>query len=93
MTDEIQPPDEDELFDNEQQQMVSMAIQQANQYHTVMDSAKTWGRQAVADLRVEAALEDDEETAAEIEQVAAMVTTVVERVEQGDNNRSRAPSE
>lgn len=89
MTDEIQPPAEDELFDSDQQRLVEATVQQAQQYHTVMDAAKTWGREAVTKLSVEAALEDDEETAAEIEKVAAIVTTVIERIEQGDNNRSR----
>jgi type II secretory pathway pseudopilin PulG len=90
MTDEIRPPEADELFDTDQQRIVQESIQQAQQYHSAMDSAKGWARETVADLRVEAALEDDDETAAEIEQVAAIVTTVIDRIEQGDNNRARA---
>lgn len=90
MTNEIQPPADDELFDSDQQRIVQEAVQQAQQYHSVMDSAKGWARETVADLRVEAALEDDDERAEEIEQVAAIVTTVIDRIERGDNNRSRS---
>jgi hypothetical protein len=99
MTDEdlgVEPPEADELFDeeqtDEQEERVTAAFEQAQQYHAVFDAAKEWSRETAADLRVEAALESDENSAAEIEQVAALVRTVTERIEQGDNARSRTPS-
>jgi hypothetical protein len=88
MTDDIEPPESDELFD--QEEMLQEAIQQAQQYHSIMDSAKEWSRETTTDLRIEAALEDDEEAADRIEQIAAIVRTVTERIEQGDNNRARS---
>lgn len=69
--------------------VVERSIQQANQFHAMMDQAKAWSREAAGELRVKAALEDDEETASEIEQAASMVKTVTQRIEQGDNNRAR----
>lgn len=94
---EVPPPENDEFFDDEpddeqtdRDQMVQGAIQQAQQYHAVMDAAKEWSRETATNLRVEAALEDDEETADEIEQVASIVRTVTERIEQGDNSRARS---
>ncbi|OYR54987.1 hypothetical protein [Halorubrum halodurans] len=94
---EVPPPENDEFFDDEQldtterDQLVQQAIQQAKQYHGLMDAAKEWARDTAADLLVEAALEDDAETAGEIEQAAALVKTVPNRIEQGDNARSRQP--
>jgi hypothetical protein len=88
MTDDIEPPESDELFD--QEEMLQEAIQQAQQYHSIMDSAKEWSRETTTDLRIEAALEEDEEAADRIEQIAAIVRTVTERIEQGDNNRARS---
>jgi hypothetical protein len=88
MTDDIEPPESDELFD--QEEMLQEAIQQAQQYHSIMDSAKKWSRETTTDLRIEAALEEDEEAADRIEQIAAIVRTVTERIEQGDNNRARS---
>lgn len=97
---EVPPPEGDEIFDEqtdedpatERDRMVQEAVQQAQQFHATMDAAKEWSRETAADLRVEAALETDDETADELEQVASLVRTVTERVEQGDNARSRNPS-
>ncbi|UBF22639.1 hypothetical protein HRTV-25_gp58 [Halorubrum tailed virus 25] len=95
---EVPPPENDDFFEDdeptenpERDQLVQTAIQQAQQYHTVMDAAKEWGRDTAAELLVEAAIEDDDETAEEIEQTAALVRTVVRRIEKGDNNLSRQP--
>lgn len=89
---EVPPPDSDELFEeDEQEQLVQTAVQQARQYHSVLDTAKEWSREMSGELRVVAALEEDEETASDIEQVAELVKTVTARIEQGDNNRSRQP--
>jgi hypothetical protein len=89
---EVPPPDSDELFEeDEQEQLVQTAVQQARQYHSVLDTAKEWSREMSGELRVAAALEEDEETASDIEQVAELVKTVTARIEQGDNNRSRQP--
>lgn len=87
MTDETQPKPEQE--EPEQEQVIEQALEQAQQYHAVIDSAKEWSREMVAELRVLSALETDEDTAEEIEQVASIVKTVTERIEQGDNQRSR----
>lgn len=81
--------DIDELQES-RDELVQTAIQQAQQYHAIMDAAKEWARETATDLRVEAALEDDEETADEIAQVAGIVETVTARVEQGDNSRARS---
>lgn len=91
MSEEIEPPESDEIFDNneDRDQLVETAVQQAQQYHRVMDAAKDWARETATELRVEAALEEDDETAEEIEQIAAMVLTVPNRIERGDNNLSR----
>lgn len=89
MSNDSEDPEKPEQTD----QNVQQAIQQAQQYHSIMDAAKEWSRETAANLRVEAVLEDDEETAAEIEQVSAIVRTVTERVEQGDNNRARSVSQ
>ena len=75
----------------EQEELVQRAIEQAKQYHSVMDAARTWGHSMETELLVEAALEDDEETAAEIERVADIVRTVPRRIEQGENAISRRP--
>ena len=89
---EVPPPDSDELFEeDEQEQLVQTAVQQARQYHSVLDTAKEWSREMSGERRVVAALEEDEETASDIEQVAELVKTVTARIEQGDNNRSRQP--
>ncbi|QSG06347.1 hypothetical protein HSR121_2014 [Halapricum desulfuricans] len=60
-------------------------------YHGTIDVAKQWSRETAADLLVEAALEEDEETAAEIHKVVELVRTVTDRIEQGDNTRARQP--
>jgi hypothetical protein len=87
MTDEAQP--EQEEPEPEPEQVIEQALEQAQQYHAVIDSAKEWSRESVAELRVLSALETDEDTAEEIEQVSSIVKTVTERIEQGDNQRSR----
>jgi len=90
MTDNTDTPTVEPPENYERDEMVTDAVNQAKQYHTVMDSAKAWARDTSADLLVEAALADDENEAEEIEQIAALVRTVVERIEQGDNSRARA---
>lgn len=85
MTDETQPKQEEP----EPEQVIEQALEQAQQYHAVIDSAKEWSRESVAELRVLSALETDEDTAEQIEQVSSIVKTVTERIEQGDNQRSR----
>lgn len=87
MTDEAQP--EQEEPEPESEQVIEQALEQAQQYHAVIDSAKEWSRESVAELRVLSALETDEDTAEQIEQVSSIVKTVTERIEQGDNQRSR----
>lgn len=85
MTDETQPEQEEP----EPEQVIEQAFEQAQQYHAAIDSAKEWSRESVAELRVLSALETDEDTAEQIEQVSSIVKTVTERIEQGDNQRSR----
>lgn len=85
MTDEAQPKQEEP----EPEQVIEQALEQAQQYHAVIDSAKEWSRESVAELRVLSALETNEDTAEQIEQVSSIVKTVTERIEQGDNQRSR----
>lgn len=87
MTDETQPQPEPE--EPEPEQVIEQALEQAQQYHAIIDAAKEWSRENVAELRVLSALETDEDTAEEIEQVSSIVKTVTERIEQGDNQRSR----
>ena len=89
MSETIEPPESDELFD--QEKFVESAITRAKDYHNMMDGAKQWAITTAADLRVEAALEDDEETADEINQAAELVMTIPRRIEQGDITRTRQP--
>lgn len=89
-TDGVEPPTEDELFED-RDRLVEGAVERANQFHRMMDGAKEWARQAATDLRVEQALEDDDEVADELGQVAEIVESVTARIEQGDNNRARQP--
>ena len=98
MTEEIQPPESDELFEEDEsgekekrRHLVQVALQRANQYHAVLDEAKEWSREKSADVLVEAALEEDEEDSAEIAEVAELIRTVAKRIEQGDNQRARQP--
>lgn len=77
---------------DEQEEMIQEVMEQANQFHMMMDEAKPWAREASSEIRIAAATTDDEEMAEKLEQVAEMVNSVAERVEQGDNNRARQPS-
>jgi hypothetical protein len=90
----VEPPTEDELLEDsvdERDEKVERAVQQANQFHQMMDQAKEWSREIAADLRVEAALEDEESVADQIEEIADLVNSVTTRIERGDNNRARQP--
>lgn len=87
----VAPPDEDEMFEDDEPDPAEQAVQQANQFHQIMDQAKDWARQTASDIRVDAALKDDEETAEQLDQIADLVETVTTRIEQGDNNRARQP--
>ena len=90
----VEPPENDEMFgteSDERDQMVEQAVQQANKFHQMMDGAKEWSREKATEVRVEAALVDDEETATELEQVAGLIQSVTARIERGDNNRARQP--
>lgn len=94
--DEVPPPEEDTLFEDEQREndqdlQVQHALEQARQYHAAMDAAKTWGRKTATDLRVSAVSVDDPEARDELAQAAALVETVTDRIEQGDNQRARQP--
>ena len=98
MPDEIQPPESDELFEEDEsdekekrRHLVQVALQRANQYHAMIDEAKEWSRERSADVLVEAALEQEEEDAREIAEVAELVRTVARRIEQGDNSLARRP--
>lgn len=91
MSEDIEPPESDELFEEQSPGDVEVALQKAQQYHAMMDQSKVWARETAADLRVRAANESDEEAIDEILQAAQLVTTVVSRIEQGDNTRSRQP--
>lgn len=100
MTDSVPPPEseEEDLFSDEQpgenpeqDRLVHESVNQATQYHAVFDSAKNWARDTAANLLVEAALEEDDETREELRRIAAVVRTVSDRIEQGDNHRSRQP--
>jgi hypothetical protein len=81
----------DESEQQEQDPAVTAAVEQADQFHLMMDNAKAWSRKMAAEMRVKAALEDDEETAAELEQIAGLVESVTNRIEQGDNTLARKP--
>jgi hypothetical protein len=80
----VEPP-EGETFSDEND--VEQAVEQANQFHQMMDGAKVWSRETATDLRVKAALEGDDE----LNQIAGLVESVQTRIEQGDNNRARQP--
>lgn len=88
--DAVAPPTEEDFSpESDRDQMVEDAVQQAQQFHDIMDGAKQWSRETAANLRVEAALEDGQEASVEIEQIAKLVESVTTRIEQGDNNRAR----
>lgn len=73
------------------EQEVEQAVQQAQQYHAIMDEAKLWSRETATDIRVKAEVEEDEESASRLNEIAALIETVGGRVEQGDNSRARRP--
>lgn len=90
----VEPPSDDEIFDDETNPRdleVQQSVEQATQYHQMMDQAKDWARTASAELRVEAALEDDPRTADELEEIAELIKTVTTRIERGDNLLARQP--
>ena len=88
---DVEPPEDDELFQDEQDQVVQEAVQQANQFHQMMDGAKAWARRTALDVRVYQALEEEEEAAEELGEIAGLVESVITRIERGDNNRARQP--
>lgn len=87
----VAPPDEDEMFEDDGPDEVEQTVQQANQFHQMMDGAKDWARQTASELRVKAALADDPETAEELERIVLLIESVTARIEHGDNNRARQP--
>jgi len=91
MTDET-PADDGHNETNETDESIQSALQQADQFHAILDQAKEWSRETATSLRVEAALADDEEDAERLAQAVALVRTVADRIEQGDSGRSRQPS-
>jgi hypothetical protein len=92
---DVEPPEEDEMFAEDQppevDQETQEALQQAHQFHAGFDQAKEWATETAADLRVKAALEDDPEVAEQVEQIAKLVRSVNRRISQGDNNMARQP--
>jgi hypothetical protein len=91
----VEPPKTDEMMSDENERdadpMVEQAVQQATQFHQLIDGAKEWSRETSAELRVKAALADSDEETEELEQIAGMVRSVNQRIERGDTNLARQP--
>lgn len=91
----VEPPETDEMMSDESEDsrdpMVEQAVQQATQFHHLIDGAKEWSRETATELRVKAALADENGEAEELEQIAGMVRSVNQRIERGDTNLARQP--
>lgn len=91
MSDDVPPPEEDELFEDAEQhaESIESARNQAYQFHSMLDQMKDWSRETVTALRVEAAECDDEEMTTNLLRAAELSETVRRRIETGDNALAR----
>lgn len=89
MSDEPEQP-EPAAEESETDESIRTSLQQAQQFHVMMDRAKEWSREAAMNLTIEAALADDED-AERLEEAVSFVRTVADRIEEGDTGRARRP--
>ena len=96
MTQTIEPPVSDDLFDTEIEADpdVEQFIKQARAFHDQIDAMKQWSHRAFAEVTARAAVrerEGEDEEASELRKVAAHLLTVADRIEAGDAHRVRQP--
>lgn len=96
MTQNIEPPASDDLFDadTDADPDVAQMIEQARQFHDQIDAMKQWSHRAFAEVTARAAVrerEGEDDEASELREVSRHLLTVADRIESGDTNRVRQP--
>ncbi|SEL19758.1 hypothetical protein [Haloferax larsenii] len=99
MSQSVDPPVDDDLLTEqsfEDESDIERAVEQARLFHNQIDEMKAWSRRAYSEILAQAAVleateQADSDEADEIRQVARLVLTVSDRIEQGDTHRVRQP--
>jgi hypothetical protein len=87
-TDNQKLPETEEQSEEQERSDAEAALKRAYEYHSTLDSVKTWAIDAAAELREMASETDDPD---EVFRVAEYVESVFWRIELGDRQRGRQP--
>lgn len=73
---------------------VGEALQQAQQYHQMLDNMKEWSRQTSVEIRSEADVREelddiDSDEADQLRQIAEVINSLYRRIEKGDSDAAK----